>query len=147
MFEYRCTLSLRAEHPSADLSELPKLLGMPAMVLWQAGEKRRQPNGVALEGVHRKSYCSIPIEEPAASLSELLRTVLPDLRKKRDVFKTFTERGTSFSLFVGWFSDGSNSRDIIEWPILAELADMKFALDLDFYGSQDATQTNECEES
>jgi len=143
MFEYTCNLSLWIKHPTADLSRVPQSLGLPVSRIWKAGDPRSTPKGTPLEGSWRNSYCCLTLqEERVASLPELLRKVLPKLARHKGVLDELTSDGATLSLFVGWFSEEANSRDLIEWDLLAELANLKIALDLDFYGPENpARQT------
>ncbi|HEY4112679.1 MAG TPA: DUF4279 domain-containing protein [Rhizomicrobium sp.] len=140
MFEYTCKLSLWIRHPAADLSHVPEKLGFPATRVWKAGDPRLTPKGMPLIGNYRESYCSLSLqEERVASLPDLLRNVLPKLSARKADLDKLTSSGATISLFVGWFSEDTNSRDVIDWELLAELAKLKISLDLDFYGPEETT--------
>jgi hypothetical protein len=143
MFEYRCKLSLWVSHPNADLSDFPKRLGLRADRAHKAGDPRKTPAGALLKGVYRDSRCGITLQnESVDSLPDLLRKVLPELQRHKSVFDEYASQGALFSLFVGWFSETINSRDILDWQILADLAALKISLDLDFYGGPDEPEQN-----
>lgn len=141
MFEYSCKLSLWAKHPTDDLTDLPHRLGLQPHRCWKAGDVRSTPDGKPLSGNYRESYCSMRIqEERSVSLPDLLKKTLNEFKKHKDVFEEYASKGVSFSFFAAWFSDGINSRDVFDWKILAEMAELKIGLDLDFYGPEDISK-------
>lgn len=54
-------ISLTFRHPSADLSEIPEMLGMKASRIWRVGDPVGTLSGRILEGVRAESYCSFRI--------------------------------------------------------------------------------------
>jgi hypothetical protein len=136
--EYRHTLSLWAKHDTADLSGIPTELGLPAKRIWKAGDKRTTPTGRELEGVRRSSYCTIQFEI-ADDLPKSLSSALDLLKQHKAFLINLSDAGVQLHFFVGWFSD-ANSRDVLEWPLLRDLADLRIGLDFDVYGPDEAAR-------
>jgi hypothetical protein len=55
------SVSLRARHPTLDLSVLTEKLRLEPAHSWKAGEPRRSQSGAPLGGQHRDSYWSAPL--------------------------------------------------------------------------------------
>ena len=58
---------------------------------------------------------------------------LETLGPHKQYLRELRARGVTFSFFIGWFSD-HNSRDVIGWEILRDMAELGLSLDLDVYG-------------
>lgn len=133
MGSYSHKLTLQCGHDSADLSHLPALFGLKPGRQWRAGDPRMAPDGRAL-GHYRTSYCTFPFDPPPGlSLPEHVAAVVERLKLHQDAMRVLSDNGTSFSFFIGWFSD-FNSRDVFEWALLEDLAALRISLDLDIYG-------------
>jgi hypothetical protein len=135
--DYTYRLSLWVEHPDADLSDVPEKLGLTAHRLWKKGDRRmpkgRDTGGIP-SGVHRNSYCNIRFNEVAETeLPDGIKAALDLLRPHKDFLMELTDAGVQLSFFVGWYSE-FNSRDVLDWAILRDMADLRISLDLDFYG-------------
>jgi hypothetical protein len=127
-------LSLRIEHPSADLTIVGDSLGMRPIRIWKAGEKRTTPDGKPLAGTYKDSYCTIRFEPIVTnSLPDQIRETVNIIRTHRDLFEQLAASGGAFNLFIGWFSEG-NSGEHLDWKLLKDLADLRVSLDLDIYG-------------
>ena len=136
MNTYRHKLSFCAVHESADLGALPESLGTAAQTIWRAGEPCTTRSGRNLGGVRKNSYCSIDFGS-GENLPRSLQEALAKLAPHRALLDGLSASGAKFRFFVGWFSDGSCSRDVLDWELLRDIADLKIALDLDLYGSGD----------
>ena len=134
MGDYEFNLSLWVNHPDADLSGIPVRLGMPALRVWKKGDTRIARNGRLLGGLYNESYCSIQFERGEVHLPSGLVAAIQILRPHKEYLHELFDSGATISFFVGWHSD-FNSRDVLDWQILRDLADLKISLDLDFYGS------------
>lgn len=134
MGEYTYRLTLLIFHPDADLSHVPTRLGIPASHLWKKGDVRTAPNGRVLSGTYKDSNCGIQFgQDYEKDLPAGLKSALVMLLPHKEYFEELTASGAELKFFVGWFSDAS-SRDILGWETLRDMAVLKIALDLDFYG-------------
>ena len=134
MGNYIYRLSLWFGHPDADLSEIPSRLGLSANRVWKKGDPRTAPNGRIIGGVYHDSRGSIEfVGGKKSDLPKGLRAAIAALKPHKAFLNELSETGTKFSFFVGWFSD-LNSRDVIDWEILRDLAELRISLDLDVYG-------------
>jgi len=138
MGTYRHKLSFCVDHESLDLSVIPEQLDMPASRLWNAGNPRTTPDGTLLGGNHRDSFCSINFEASSEiSLPDSLKAALVQLIPHREFLEHLTGSGAKLRFFIGWVSD-FNSRDCLDWNLLAQIAGLKISLDFDFYGPDEA---------
>ena len=133
MASFRYDLSLRIEHPSADLALVCSQLGMTPKIIWRAGEPRTTPVGNPLTGNRDQSYCSTPIDHPADfSLAEALDALLDRLMANRKIFDELAATGGSGNVFVGWYS-GPNSGERFDPSLLSRHSALGLSLDLDVY--------------
>lgn len=140
--EYTYRLSLWISHPDADLSAIPAKLGLQADRVWKKGDQRVAPNGRVIGGVWPSSFCSIQFgEDHEKNLPDGLRTALAILRPQKTFISGLAASGIELRFFVGWFSD-FNSRDVLDWEILRDLAELHISLDLDFYGPGDTDKNS-----
>jgi len=135
MGAYTHRLTLIANHDTADLSNLPQLLGLPVEGSWKVGDLSVLPNGRVIGGHRKHSHCSMRIE-PQESLPASLAFAVQHLEPRKDVLQRFSEEGARIHLFVGWFSADLNSSDRFEWSLLRDIAALKLSLDFDFYGPE-----------
>lgn len=139
MSDYTYNLSLWVEHPTADLSGVPTELGLPASRLWMKGDRITTPTGRVMDGSYKKSYCSIQFgERHQRDLLTGLRSALAVLLPHQSYFEKLSVDGIQVRFFVGWFSDKLNSREILDWEVLRDLAKLKISLDFDFYGPDES---------
>jgi hypothetical protein len=110
MSDYEFTMSLRIRHPNVEPAEITRILGIEPQHTWRAGERRRDPAGVELEGTYRESYWMgrLMAEPELASdhvgvESELLRT-LAQLRRSFDFLETLKTEGGAAELLVTIFA-------------------------------------------
>jgi hypothetical protein len=96
------------------------------------------PKGRGTGDIHRDSYCSILFNEtPQTELPLGIKSALDLLRPHREFLVDLTDAGVHLQFFVGWYSE-CNSRDVLDWAILKEMAELRISLDLDFYGPDPA---------
>lgn len=125
-------------HRDADLSEVPVKLGLRARRLWRKGDPRTAPSGRVQGGTYKNSYCGIRFgESKQADLPTGLKSALAALKPHAAYLHDLWRVGVKLNFFVGWFSD-ANSRDVLDWEILREMAELHISLDLDFYGPDGA---------
>jgi hypothetical protein len=133
MASFRYELSLRMEHPDADLSAVCGKLDLVPARAWRAGEPRITPAGNPLAGTYERSYCTIDIKHGANELPcEALRGLVKRLMSKKELLEELSGTGGNFNVFIGWYSNG-NSGERFDWSVLRDLADLKLSLDLDIY--------------
>jgi hypothetical protein len=141
MGDYTFSLSLWFEHSEADLSEVPQKLGIQASRMWKKGDRITTPTDRVMDGTYKKSYCSIQLgQRRQEDLSAGLRSALVVLLPHRAYFEKLSADGIQVRFFIGWFSDKLNSREIVDWEILRDMAQLHISLDLDFYGPDKAEE-------
>jgi len=84
-------------------------------------------------GNRRNSCCSFDMGE-GDDLPLSLREALAHLTPHRVLLEELSISGAKLRFFVGWFSEGLNSRELLGWELLRDIAALRIALDLDFYG-------------
>jgi hypothetical protein len=67
----------------------------------------------------------------AAGISAVVDRLAPNSRFLVD----FVDSGGKSGLFVGWFLKTGNSGDILDWRLLARLAELRLNLELDVYAN------------
>ena len=138
MGNYTYRLSLWIQHPDADLSDIPKKLGLTAHRLWKKGDRRITPKGRDTGSIQKKSYCNIGFNDtPPAGLPEGIRAALDLLKPHKNYLIKLADGGVELQFFVGWYSE-RNSREILDWALLKEMAELRISLDLDVYGPDPA---------
>ena len=133
MGEYTYSLSFFIEHSDADLSGVSDTLGLKAARLWRKGEARTTPKGGALNGTYKKSSWSAELGSHQKDLPTGLKSALATLQPHQEYLAKLVADGAKLRFFVGWFS-GFNSRDVLDWQLLQDIAALKISLDLDIYG-------------
>lgn len=124
-------ISLRLQHPHADVARLCKNLGFVPERTWLAGEPRQTPRGAALSGVYSESYCSCSLHiNQAAYLEEGLRIAVGLLRPSLDQLIKFSEDGGKVSFFVT-LEKGIFEGATLDSNLLAELGALHISLDID----------------
>ena len=126
-------LSLQIRHPDRDLSVVCETLGRRPNVIWKKGEERRTPKGRRLRGTQERSYCTIDLG-PASrtALSKKIATALAWLTPHRALLRRLVATGGRVSFYVGWFCD-EHTGEAFEADLLAAMADLRIALDLNLY--------------
>ncbi len=110
MSDYEFTMSLRIRHPHVEPAEITRILGIEPQHTWRAGDTRRDPAGVALEGSYRESYWMgrLMAEPELASTrvgveTEVIRT-LAQLRKSFEFLEALKSEGGGVELLVSIFA-------------------------------------------
>ncbi|MGA2398133.1 MAG: DUF4279 domain-containing protein [Steroidobacteraceae bacterium] len=110
MGNYEFTISLRIRHPTIAPAEITRNLGIEPQHAWQAGDPRRNPAGVEINGTYRESYWMARLmakPELAADRvsveSEVLRT-LATLRRAFGFLVTLKAEGGVADLHVNIFA-------------------------------------------
>lgn len=110
MSEYEFTLSLRLRHPAIDPSRITQTLGIEPQHTWKAGDPRRDPAGLALEGAYRESYwMGRLVDEPQLSSSRVsvesvLLQNLAQLRRSQAFLEQFHAEGGVAELYVSLYA-------------------------------------------
>jgi uncharacterized protein DUF4279 len=131
-FEYK--VSLRLQHPSMNPDEISAALSLKPKQKWKAGEQRKTPTGIPLEGNREESYWCCDMDHPnGVELSEFLETLTKKLKEKKEFLAKIRSTGGSTEFFIGWFSR-RNSGDIFDWKLLKTLAELQINLSFDVYG-------------
>jgi hypothetical protein len=137
MGDYTYRLTLTIEHPDADLSEFARHLGLLPKRVGRKGDPRLAPDGRMTGRVYRHSSCTFQFgADFEHDLPKGVRSALAALLPYKSYLDEWSAKGAKLRFFVGWFSD-FNSRDVLDWEILRDLAELRISLDLDFYGSDD----------
>jgi hypothetical protein len=127
-------LSLRITHPSRDLSQVCSAIGLRPKIIWKKGGERRTPKGTKLGGLRDGSYCSISLGKwSRVSLEKQIDVALKRLRQHKAVLQRFSASGGRISFFVGLSSHRTNFGEVLNAPILAEMAKLKIGVELDIY--------------
>lgn len=142
MNPYSFTVSLRANHPSCDLSFLSALLSLERRHGWMAGEERVTPKGKALGGLRKQSYWSARITPGEVSseeqpLEDVLDRSVAKLLELGQQLSDFHVTGGTLNYFVGLY--GVRNYGLV-FPIglMQRLADAKIELQLDIYPCEHA---------
>ena len=110
MSDYEFTMSLRIRHPTAEPTEITRVLGIEPQHMWRVGEARRDAAGREIGGLYRESYwMGRLMTEPLLASdhvgveSEVLRT-LAQLRKRFGFLETLKAEGGVAELHVSIFA-------------------------------------------
>jgi hypothetical protein len=110
MGSYEFTISLRIRHPNIAPAEITRSLGIEPQHAWRAGDPRRDPAGVEINGSYRESYWMARLmakPELAADQvsveSEVLRT-LAQLRRSFGFLVTLKAEGGAADLHINVFA-------------------------------------------
>lgn len=123
--------SFAARHPSRDLSDFLLQLGVASKHCYQAGEKRRTPTGLLLDGTYDSSYysCDLPLSA-SDDLAEWLGQAVDFLRPMVKSFVSFADDGGSLSFFIG-LEKGVFEGTALPPKLLAELGALQISIDID----------------
>lgn len=136
MNEFKFDMSFRVRHPTMDAKKICVELGLTAKYCWTVGEQRRTPKGDFLEGSYPETYCTFILEKEAQTeLADLIKSSNQMLRPHKNFLQSIYSSGGRLEYFIGWYSDG-NSGEEFDADLLAEMADLKIGLTLDFYGGK-----------
>lgn len=138
MNPYAYSISLRFQHPSADLRALMAILGLEPKHVWQAGEPRCTPKGTPLAGTRAESYWSAPVLSDEKLLSEVkaledgLSEIVVRVAPFQAVFLRIRAEGGTAELFLGVFGD-SNFGFEFSPELLARVSALGLTLSFDIY--------------
>ncbi len=128
-------LSFRILHPSADLSALAERIGdafdMDPEAVWRAGDP--YPNARPPGQVRGRSYCTIPWPNDQGTVATGMADALAALAPLRGELAALVADGAGLEFFVGLFVESMMGL-VLRAPLLARMAEMGIALDLDIYG-------------
>ncbi len=124
-------VSFTARHPFRDLSRLLTSLEVAPKYCWQAGDQRRTPTGLILEGTYDLSYssCDLPLPE-SDDLADWLAQAIDFLRPLAKQLVSFVDDGGSLSFYIG-LEKGVFEGATLAPKLLADLAALGIALDID----------------
>lgn len=129
----RTELSLHLKHPTRDLSTVCRTLGLRPKIIWKKGDERQTPKGRSIGGVRESSYCSVELGAASkVELSKKIESALRLLKPHRPIFRRLSLTGGRISFYIGWFCD-EHTGETFSSKILAQMADMHIALDLNVY--------------
>ena len=135
--DYRYSISLRLEHPSADLSSAEDVFGLQPSNAWTAGDRRRTPTGTVFESFRSDSFWTARLDNGHLA-SRSLPTALLEAAKRLRVGAAFLDKlaatGGRSELFMGWFFDEGNNGDVLGFELLGRLAELKLDVAFDVYG-------------
>jgi hypothetical protein len=130
-------VSLRLRHPSIDPAEVTTALGVEPQFQWKAGARRHSPSGQLLEGFYDKSYWTARLTVDAeSSLTEVLRSHLLELEKRKHFLMDVRATGGSVEYFIGWFTTDVSGGETFDCELLRRLADLQIDLSFDVYGQR-----------
>ena len=139
MNPFRYKISLRLRHPEMDPDEISAALKMQPRFKSKAGQPRRTPLGLPLEGTYHESYWSSRCAEGSGfDLADTLESLVQELEAHREFLAGFCATGGSIEYFIGWFTDGKNTGVTLSWGLQRRLADLRVDLGLDVYGGSDS---------
>lgn len=124
-------VSFRARHSALDLIDLLAPLGIVPTHCWAAGEQRRTPKGVLLEGIYEGSYycCDLPLPE-VRDLAEWLERAIVFLRPISKQLIAFAHAGGSLSFYIG-LEKGVFEGTTLDLKLLAKLVELRVSLEID----------------
>ncbi|MBR0784207.1 DUF4279 domain-containing protein [Bradyrhizobium iriomotense] len=132
MNRYRAQLSLKLTHPTRDLSDVCKALGLEPNRIWKKGDERRTPKGSLLGGKCNSSYCSIELPSSRKSLAKQIEIALKRFTPHGAVLRRLSSTGGTVSLAVGWFLD-EHSGELLGNDLLLALTRLRISLEFHVY--------------
>ncbi len=133
MSEESYTVSLRVWHPTAPSQSIIEQIGLEARFPQSVGEQRKNPNGQALEGFYKETYCSFTLaEKKAGYFVDGLNDFLPFLLERRAYFKKVRSDGGRLDLFVGVFIEAS-SGFVLTATEMHTFTELEIDLSVEFY--------------
>jgi len=60
------------------------------------------------------------------------------IETRRPFLIQFCSSGGTIEYFIGWFTNGLNTRETFGWELLRRLADLGISLSFDVYGKEDS---------
>jgi hypothetical protein len=136
--DYEFTISLRIRHPTVDPGRITEALGILPQHTWKAGDRRRDPAGVQLEGDYRESYWMARLmEQPqlssgTLSVETVLVRTLDQLRRSHAFLKQLNADGGVAELQVSLYARQNFRLELIA-ASLTLLARLGLAIALDVH--------------
>jgi len=126
-------LSFRISHPSHDLSEVCRSLGLEPSRIWKKGDEwpeRGRTNGRKPES----SYCTITLGNRSRDppLDKKIAAALELLKPHKAMLQRLSSSGGKFNFFVGWFLD-DHTGESFDPQLMATIADLRIELQWDIY--------------
>ncbi|MFA0925042.1 hypothetical protein [Xanthomonas fragariae] len=126
-------ISLRIWHPTSPSKSIINNIGLNSKFSQDVGERRKNPNGMELDGFYRESYCTFSITEKVSGyFVDGVNSAFPLLREKRSYFNKIRREGGRLDLFVGVFID-SSSGFILKTVEMSTLVELEIDLSVEFY--------------
>jgi len=131
-------VSLRARHPTLDLSVLTDKLRLEPAHSWKAGEPRRSQSGALLGGQHRDSYWSAPLPAQMTGpnsmpLELFFNQQVLQLARHRDFIAQLQADGGELSLLVE-LVPVANASLTFSSATARRLADLNIEVEFQFVG-------------
>ncbi len=125
-------ISFKIVHPNRDLKYILDALHVEAFRIWSAGEPRVTPRNTPLVGVHDNSYCCIRLpSNKAGHLDGALETFLKRLEQNKQLINELTDSGGKLAFFIRQ-SRSEKAGEIIDWPLIKRIADLKISIEIEF---------------
>ncbi len=137
MNTYSFIISLRAKHPSDDLSFMGKIFNRKPRVSWIAGDDRKTPKGTLLGGKRENSYWVTRLTEEETNsetwqLEDFIEKIYIELSPKLKSLQSFFNSGGRLELYISLYS--SRNFGVIFCPsLLTRLGSANIELQLDIY--------------
>ncbi len=136
MNPFKYTVSFRVEHPEISPHEISAKLSLIPSTSWMAGDRRRAPNDIQLNGRYKTTYWSYTFKESRdMALADSLESFTMGLEPHKEFLLQIRSTGGRCEYFIGWFSD-SNSGEIFTYQLLSKIASLQIDLALDIYGTK-----------
>lgn len=123
-------ISFRLQHPTLDLAEIAKEIGLPIARIWTSGKERRTLKGDPLDGVYQWSYCAFKVTE-AETISAAIVIVDAALQSVAISHATLQDIYLKKSLYCTLMGEG----EIIDKESLGCL--VKWGIQLEIDGNQE----------
>lgn len=119
-------VSFRLRHPTLDLADIAKAVGLPIARIWTAGKDRRTPKGDPLEGVYQDSYCAFRVVTAEETISAAIATIDTVLHVAVSSQAILQGQELKKSLYCTLMSEGEiidevSLRRLVEWGIQLEI--------------------------
>ncbi len=132
------SVSLRARHPTMDLSVLTEKLRLEPAHTWKAGEPRRSQSGSSLGGMHRDSYWSATLPAQmigpnSMPLEMFFGQQVLQLNRHREFLGKLQKEGVAISLLIE-LAPLANASLTISTATARKLADLNIEVEFQFVG-------------
>jgi hypothetical protein len=136
--KYTYRISLRLEHPDADLLGVPTRLGLTSDYMWNKGDPCILPDGRTWRSPRWDSFCEIQLSNGSEldGFANGLKSAIALLTPNKAFLDELSANGVKAGFFVHWTSDHQSS-ETLDREVLRDLADLQIPLDLYFYADND----------